>query len=552
MTEPGTEEFWEHVLATLLELDSSSYYELLGVTQDTHIDVVRSHYERLNLRLHPDAHTGEPDEERRRAIKLVHERLHEAYVVLANPTSRARYDARLARGVLRIDGAVPPEAPPETTPAQPHTPSRVEVARALFNQGKRMASDGDLRGAKVKWEMALHVLPRSKAIRAALGKLKQTMVARTDARHPMSRPVKVSCRSWEQFRTLYTRDISRGGMFLRTDKPLEIGTSVTLSLELPDAQLLELEAEVAHIAGPGATTGEGMGIRFLNMSPSIKAKVEQYMASGREPSRVDVPIAAPSRMTESVVADVEKPSADLVIREQLLDVLVEMRAASDHDVLGVPPDAEPSVVRGAYLQLAKRFHPDLYGRYRDNDITDAANEASFLVRQAYNKMRATDQAEPERAPDVELQVAAVPAPIDREDEESLPVRSLLGEDLFDDDTVEPPPSVANEMPELSDVTAARRGREALEAGRYAEAIEQLARALDAAPRDRILRAAFHLASAFDAKANDRSDAAREHFETVLLFDKQCAEAINELRTGAPTDEPARSIFDRLFKRTPTQ
>ena len=44
-----------------------------------------------------------------------------------------------------------------------------------------------------------------------------------------------------------------------------------------------------------------------------------------------------------------------------------------------------------------------------------------------------------------------------------------------------------------------------------------------------LKALIHLAAAYEAREQGRHDDAHEHFERVLIYDKDCREAIRELR-----------------------
>ncbi|MBI4512366.1 MAG: hypothetical protein HY698_22230 [Deltaproteobacteria bacterium] len=100
---------------------------------------------------------------------------------------------------------------------------------------------------------------------------------------------------------------------------------------------------------------------------------------------------------------------------------------------------------------------------------------------------------------------------------------------------------------VSDLMVASQGLEALKAGRYVEARDKLARALQEMPRDPYLRAAYHLALGYEAKFAGRADEARKNFEKVLEYDKYCEEAIRELR--APQgDEPRREDKPRIFSR----
>jgi type IV pilus assembly protein PilZ len=66
----------------------------------------------------------------------------------------------------------------------------------------------------------------------------------------------------------YTTNISKGGTFIKTARPLEIGTRCSFAFSLPAlSEPLELDGEVAWILPTEAaeTRGEepGMGVRFL-------------------------------------------------------------------------------------------------------------------------------------------------------------------------------------------------------------------------------------------------------------------------------------------------
>lgn len=89
--------------------------------------------------------------------------------------------------------------------------------------------------------------------------------ARKDQRLPFSQVIQLRCSSWKHFIQLHTRDLSRGGLFIKTGSPLAVATRVQLSLDLPDGSSLTLDAEVTHIvnvdsARPDAVAG--MGVRF--------------------------------------------------------------------------------------------------------------------------------------------------------------------------------------------------------------------------------------------------------------------------------------------------
>ena len=64
----------------------------------------------------------------------------------------------------------------------------------------------------------------------------------------------------------YTKNISKGGTFIRTTRPLEIGTEFMFVLSLPEAVELELKGVVKWVIAEGEASDEnpaGMGIQFV-------------------------------------------------------------------------------------------------------------------------------------------------------------------------------------------------------------------------------------------------------------------------------------------------
>ncbi len=84
----------------------------------------------------------------------------------------------------------------------------------------------------------------------------------------------------------YTRNISKGGTFIRTDRPLQIGTEFVFALTIRTVpEPLKLRGRVRWVVTPEEATAEqpaGMGIEFLYASEderkSTEAIVEKLMS----------------------------------------------------------------------------------------------------------------------------------------------------------------------------------------------------------------------------------------------------------------------------------
>lgn len=80
---------------------------------------------------------------------------------------------------------------------------------------------------------------------------------------------KVDYASGETFLFAYLTNISEMGIFVRTESPLPIGTSLRLRFHLEDGETLELEGVVMWVnpvRAAGDNLNPGMGVRFENLA----------------------------------------------------------------------------------------------------------------------------------------------------------------------------------------------------------------------------------------------------------------------------------------------
>jgi type IV pilus assembly protein PilZ len=94
--------------------------------------------------------------------------------------------------------------------------------------------------------------------------------------------LKVDYKRLNTFFADYTRNISKGGTFIRTSKPLTVGTEFLFVLSLPTLnEQVQLTGEVKWvISEEEATTDKpaGMGIKFKFETDADRAKVDQFVA----------------------------------------------------------------------------------------------------------------------------------------------------------------------------------------------------------------------------------------------------------------------------------
>jgi type IV pilus assembly protein PilZ len=98
---------------------------------------------------------------------------------------------------------------------------------------------------------------------------------RTGPRAPIE--LKVEYKRLNSFFADYTKNISRGGTFIRTDRPLEIGTDFVFKLGIPSLpEPLVLTGKVQWVITPEQAAPDqepGMGIGFVFESEAQRQRV---------------------------------------------------------------------------------------------------------------------------------------------------------------------------------------------------------------------------------------------------------------------------------------
>ena len=90
--------------------------------------------------------------------------------------------------------------------------------------------------------------------------------------------LKVEYKRLNTFFADYTKNISKGGTFIKTKKPLDVGTEFVFKLFVPSLPApLELRGQVKWVIQESAVEpgqSPGMGIRFVYQSDDERARIE--------------------------------------------------------------------------------------------------------------------------------------------------------------------------------------------------------------------------------------------------------------------------------------
>lgn len=95
--------------------------------------------------------------------------------------------------------------------------------------------------------------------------------------HPrLSMQVALDVTSGHNFYSASTRDISSGGLFIETDAVVPVGTELVVTLKFLDRRV-EAPCEVVWALSDGDRP-IGVGVRFVNLQPLVRKKIEEFMA----------------------------------------------------------------------------------------------------------------------------------------------------------------------------------------------------------------------------------------------------------------------------------
>jgi type IV pilus assembly protein PilZ len=91
--------------------------------------------------------------------------------------------------------------------------------------------------------------------------------------------VRVTYQSVDELFSEFARNINEGGLFIETDSPKELGTSLTLQFMLPGSDdVIEVSGIVVRVSD-GSEAGEalGMGIEFGDLNSGARECINQLI-----------------------------------------------------------------------------------------------------------------------------------------------------------------------------------------------------------------------------------------------------------------------------------
>jgi hypothetical protein len=116
--------------------------------------------------------------------------------------------------------------------------------------------------------------------------------------------VRLRAPDWTDALQLATGNISRGGLFVRCEKPIPLGTRLEVEISLPEEMTLAVEGEVVHAITPERARAQGMaagfGVRFDERA-AIDLNLLEGMAASHSAGQYAAPLAEEQYLTWSAV-----------------------------------------------------------------------------------------------------------------------------------------------------------------------------------------------------------------------------------------------------------
>lgn len=133
-------------------------------------------------------------------------------------------------------------------------------------------------------------------------------IERAHPRYPVGWRATFRCASWEIAAKVAIANVSRRGMFLRTKNPPACGTTVALTLELPNGDSLQLDGVVRYAVEAGATDGReaGAGVELDARHDTDLRRIED--AARNEVAARGVTASAVGRITLSGLPALDEPA----------------------------------------------------------------------------------------------------------------------------------------------------------------------------------------------------------------------------------------------------
>ncbi|MGA7918806.1 MAG: DnaJ domain-containing protein [Candidatus Acidiferrales bacterium] len=170
------------------------------------------------------------------------------------------------------------------------------------------------------------------------------------------------------------QSISLGGIFLYTRNALATDSTIEVAIDLC-GRVVRARGTIRYF-----TTGKGVGVQFVHMTPGDRAKLDQFLskhaAESDKGEYQNHAVSRPGEQKEEITFDAEL--------RRLLDVA---RDGTHYQLLGATSEMTASQIKQKYYALARKFHPDHH--MEKEGLLGSLKELMDMLTVAYKTL--TDQ-----------------------------------------------------------------------------------------------------------------------------------------------------------------
>ncbi|MEM9457832.1 MAG: PilZ domain-containing protein [Myxococcota bacterium] len=215
---------------------------------------------------------------------------------------------------------------------------------------------------------------------------------RTEPRYSLEEPAKVEIGSWAELLELYTKDISRDGIFIQTSSSPPPGTKVGVHLLLPDgAGTIRFQGKVVHVLAPESGSPPGFGVRFYDVTDEARNTLYWLVAQAKSAVTTPRTGEAARRRSASIEAAARRRSnaeAEAEERQRLRTILCEVGARSDLEVLELHGTPSIEQIDEAFGRMSQQWAPRHHRQGSSPEVLELYKAIHFRIERAYRRLRA--------------------------------------------------------------------------------------------------------------------------------------------------------------------
>jgi curved DNA-binding protein CbpA/Tfp pilus assembly protein PilZ len=189
----------------------------------------------------------------------------------------------------------------------------------------------------------------------------------------------------------FTGDLSRSGLFIKTNTVFSPGESLRIKVTLPDSRILDLVGEVmwAKRVSPSMirhVKKSGMGIQLVDIPKGFSDFVES-VESGQEVK--PPPAAMPEDLVGEDTSKKEEEKVELSEKE-ISEACNRLGDQDYYQVLGAPRDASFEEIKRYFYKRARQFHPDRYHHRESKELKGQLQALFGRINEAYRTLSSED------------------------------------------------------------------------------------------------------------------------------------------------------------------